>query len=241
MFIVNDAAVGVARGGVQTIYNQEYTVQASKKEVACYVDWYHVASGKMDWGRFGVRVGLAYAAYVEGRVVKAMASTVTPNVAAVNGIYGYIANGFSDANWLTIARNVQLANGGADVYALGTKIGLGYVLPAQGTTSSFRYLEDGAIIKTGYLPSYKGVPMIELGNALVPNTINGKPEVIVDDKIIYMIPMGMYKPVKVVFEGNTLTVERNPIQNVDHTYQMIVNLMVGVDVVVGSKFGAIIL
>ena len=83
--------------------------------------------------------------------------------------------------------------------------------------------------------------MIELGNALVPNTINGKPEVIVDDKIIYMIPMGMYKPVKVVFEGNTLTVERNPIQNVDHTYQMIVNLMVGVDVVVGSKFSAIIL
>ncbi len=39
MFIVSDAAMGVARGGVQTMYNTEYTVQASKKEVAAYVDF----------------------------------------------------------------------------------------------------------------------------------------------------------------------------------------------------------
>ena len=38
MFIVNDAAEGIARGGVLTTYNTEYTVQAHKKEVSCYVD-----------------------------------------------------------------------------------------------------------------------------------------------------------------------------------------------------------
>ena len=38
MFVVNDAAQGIARGGVQTMYNTEYTVQAHKKEVAAYVD-----------------------------------------------------------------------------------------------------------------------------------------------------------------------------------------------------------
>ena len=27
--------------------------------------------------------------------------------------------------------------------------------------------------------------------------------------------MGMYKPVKVVFEGNTLTVEKNPLEMAD--------------------------
>lgn len=116
-----------------------------------------------------------------------MASAITPTVSANQGISGYMAAGFSDQNWLTVARNVQLANGGADVYALGTKIALGNVLPAQGSTSSFRYGEDGAIVKTGYLPAYKGVPMVELGNALVPNTINGQPQVIVADDVIYMI------------------------------------------------------
>ena len=112
------------------------------------------------------------------------ASTGNP---AKQGIAGYIANGFSDVNWLTVSRNVQLANGGSDVYALGTKIALGDILPAQSATSAFRYGEDGAIVKTGYLPQYKGVPMVELGNALVPNTINGTPAVIVSDKIIYMV------------------------------------------------------
>lgn len=179
--------------------------------------------------------------YIEGKVVKAMESCVTPAVSAAQGISGYICNGFSDTNWLTTARNVELANGGSKVYALGTKLALQNVLPDQTATSLFRYDENSAIVKTGYLPAYKEVPMIELGNALLPNTINGTPKTIVSDKIIYMIPMGMYKPVKVVFEGNTLTVEKDPLEMADHTYNLIVNLMVGVDVVVGSKFGAIVL
>lgn len=83
--------------------------------------------------------------------------------------------------------------------------------------------------------------MLELGNALVPNTINGTPQVIVSDKIIYMLPMGMYRPVKVVMEGNSLTVEKSPLDMADHTYTMQIDMMIGVDVVVGSKFGAIVL
>lgn len=187
MFIVNDAAVGIRRGGVLTHFDTEYTVTAHKKEVACYVDWYHVAAGKMDWGRFGVKIGVAYAAYIEGKVVKAMESCITSGGAS-QGISGYIANGFSDANWLTVARDVKLANGGSEVYALGTNIALGEVLPSQANaTSAFRYGEDGAIVKKGYLPQYKDVPLVELGNALVPNTINGTPQTIVSDKIIYMV------------------------------------------------------
>lgn len=52
---------------------------------------------------------------------------------------------------------------------------------------------------------------------------------------------GLPIDIKVVFEGNTLTVEKNPLEMADHTYCMNVNMMVGVDVVVGSKFGAITL
>ena len=42
MFVVNDAAVGVARGGVLTTYGTEYTVTAHKKEVGCYIDWLNI-------------------------------------------------------------------------------------------------------------------------------------------------------------------------------------------------------
>lgn len=193
MFIVNDIAEGIARGGVQTAYNTEYTVQARRKQVSIYVDWYIVAAGKQDWGKLCQKIGLAFSAYIQGKVAKAMASAITD--ASKHGISGYIASGMTDDNWLTIARNVKLANGGADVYALGTNIALADVLPAESATSAFRYTDNSEIIKRGFLPSYKGVPMIELGNALVPNTINGTPEVVVPDNIIYFIPMGMNKPV----------------------------------------------
>ena len=39
LFIVNDIAEGIARGGVQTTYNTEYTVQARRKQISIYVDW----------------------------------------------------------------------------------------------------------------------------------------------------------------------------------------------------------
>ena len=81
---------------------------------------------------------------------------------------------------------VKLANGGADVYALGTSIALASVLPDS--AKGFRYGEDSAIVRDGFLPDYKNVPMIELGNALVPNTINGAPEVVLPDDIKAVAP-----------------------------------------------------
>ena len=39
LYIVNSLAEGIARGGVQTIANNEYTVTASRKQIAIYVDW----------------------------------------------------------------------------------------------------------------------------------------------------------------------------------------------------------
>ena len=101
MFVVNDVAEGIARGGVQTMYNTEYSIMARRKQVSIYVDWYHVSAGLQDWGKFTQKVGLAYSAYIQGKVVKAMASCIAN--ASSHGIAGYMANGMTDANWLNIA------------------------------------------------------------------------------------------------------------------------------------------
>lgn len=240
MFIVNDLAEGVARGGLQTSYDTEYTVAASPKQIATYVDWYHVATGKQDWGYIVAKTGLSYATYIQARAIKVMASLITN--AGDWGMGGYIANGFSDTNWVVTSDNVRMANGGAKVYGLGTKTALMDILPDQTTAiTGFRYGEDSDIIKVGHLPLYKDVPLIELEQALLPNTVNGTPVRVVPENIIYLMPLGYYKPIKVVIEGNTLTVSKNPYETKDHTYQYIVTAHLGVDVVVGTKFGAIIL
>lgn len=236
LFIVNDIAEGIARGAQQTIYNNEYTIQASRKQIATFVDWYQVAAGVQDWGKFGVKVGTSFAAYIYASVVKAMSNVVVD--AAELGISGYMANGFSDENWLTMARNVKLANGNSSVYALGTNIALGKVLP---DAAAFRFGPESAIVEKGMLPAYKNVSLVELGNALVPGTINTTPQALLSDDVIYMIALGSYKPAKVVIEGNNVVVSEDPLHTADHTFGMTVDMRIGVDLVVGSKFGCMTL
>lgn len=238
LFIISEFAEGIARGGVQTLFNDEYTVKATKRTVTIGVDWYHVASGKHDWGKWGMRLSKSFEAYINASVVKALTSVISTDTGRkAHGIGGYYANGINDTNWLTLARNVSLANGGAPVYALGTQIGLAEVLPEA--TDGFRFFSDDDYVTKGYLPLYKSVPLIELDNALIPNTINGTPKTLVSDDYIYIIAMGSHKPVKVVFEGNTVTVHEDPTQTKDRTYALTVEMRIGVDVIVGSKFGVI--
>lgn len=145
LFIVCEGAEGIARGGMQTTANAEYTVTATKKTISVGVDWYHVAAGKMDWGMFGVKVAKSFENYITAAVVKAFTSVISDSTKrASKGISGYYANGITDTNWLTMARNVSLANGGVPVYALGTKIGLADVLPSA--TAGFRFGSDDPIV-----------------------------------------------------------------------------------------------
>lgn len=95
---MNDLAEGIRNGAQQTASNTEYTLQAQRQSVSLYCDWYHVSSGKINWGSFLAKIGASFAAYAQGRVAKAMADVITN--AGEHGIAGYIANGLTDANWL---------------------------------------------------------------------------------------------------------------------------------------------
>lgn len=238
LFIVNEGAEGISRGGQQTTANNEYTVTAHKRQIGVGVDWYHVASGKMDWGMFGLKVAKSFENYINASVIKALTSVVSDATQRTSkGIGGYYANGITDTNWLTLERNVSAVNGGAPVYALGTKIGLAEVLPTA--EQGFRFGSGDPVVVHGTLPMYKDVPLIEIDNALNPYTINGTPSAIVDDNYIYFIAMGTDKPVKVVFEGNQVTVAVDPMTTNDRTFGMHVEMRLGTDVIVGNKFGVL--
>lgn len=239
LFIINEEAEGIARGGMQTLYNDEYTVKATKRTVTIGIDWYLVASGVQDWGLWGMKVAKSYEAYITAAVVKALTGVVSSSTKmAEKGIGGYCGNGFNDTNWLNISKNVSLANGGAPVYALGTNIALADVLPEA--SKGFIFDSKDAFVVDGYLPEYKKVPLIEIDNALIPNTINTNPQRVVSDNYIYLIAMGSHKPVKVVIEGNTVSVHEDALNTKDHTYSMTIDAYLGVDVIAGSKFGVIL-
>lgn len=234
-FTVYNLAEGINMGTQQTAYNNTYTITAQKRSISVQVDWYHVAAGLQNWGNFATKVAKSFQAYIFASAIKAMTKALTQT--STLGIAGYTGLGFTDDNWVTVAQNVSLANGGADTYALGTLRAISKVLPSDG---AFRYGPNDDVTKVGYLPAYKNVPIVRLDQALVPGSINtATPTSLVNDNLIFFIAMGGFKPIHVVFEGNNVAIDLNPMETKDCTYGLTISMYLGVDTVVGSKFGTL--
>ena len=64
-----------------------------------------MAAGRTDWGKLLQKIGASFAAYIQARLAKVMASIITNNTTPKNqdGIAGYMANGLTDENWLNIS------------------------------------------------------------------------------------------------------------------------------------------
>lgn len=189
----------------------------------------------MDFGKFGVKVAKSFEAYIMNSIVKAMLNCVTNRNTL--GIGGYYKVGATTDNWINLAQTVSAANGGAKVYALGTLGALSQIIPDE---AGFRFTSDDDLVTQGYLPVYKNVSAMELKQAIVPTTLNGMtPTLVVPDDYIYFIPMGHHKPVHVVYEGTSTTITTDPMATKDVTLGLTITLRIGIDVIVGSKFGII--
>ena len=234
LFKVNEIAEGVNRGVLQPIFDNEVTVNPSPIEIATAIDWYAVAAGVFDWGDFGLRAGRSFEAYIFLKVIAAMTSVTGDMIGA-----GYIANGYSPANWTNLVQKVSAANGGAPVYAIGSLGALAKVNTTGANGLGLQYFVGEDYLSKGYIDKFLGARMIPVDPALVPTTINSTADLAVPDNKIYMVAADAYRPVKIVFEGNSMTVERIPEETTDKRYGIRIQMRVGVSAIVGSKFGRI--
>lgn len=234
LFKVNEIAEGVNRGVLQPIFNNEVTVNPSPIEIATAIDWYAVAAGVFDWGDFGLRAGRSFEAYIFLKVIAAMTSVTGDMIGA-----GYIANGYTPANWTNLVQKVSAANGGAPVYAIGSLGALTKVNTTGANGLGLQYFVGEDYLSKGYIDKFLGARMIPVDPALVPTTINSTADLAVPDNKIYMVAADAYRPVKIVFEGNSMTVERIPEETTDKRYGIRIQMRVGVSAIVGSKFGRI--
>ena len=234
LFKVNEVAEGVNRGVLQPIFDNEVTVNPSPIEIATAIDWYAVAAGVFDWGDFGLRAGRSFEAYIFLKVIAAMTSVTADMVGA-----GYIANGYTTDNWTNIVQKVSAANGGIPVYAIGSLGALMKINTAGANGLGLQYFVGEDYLSKGYLDKFLGARMIPVDPALVPTTINTSAKLAVPDNKIYLVAADSYKPVKIVFEGTSMTVERIPEETTDKRYGIRIQMRVGISAIVGSKFGRI--
>jgi len=180
------------------------------------------------------KVGVSFGGYLNALIIKAFTDTITSACVASSP---YVASGFSDSNFITIAQRVSTANDNAEVYAMGSLETIGKIFPS---TTGLQYGLGQELAKQGFLDRYKGVRVMPINPAQVPGTVNTTANLIVPTGSVYMIGMGSYKPIKVVFEGQNVTVETVPTETPDKTGGMALTMRLGVSAVVGSRFGAII-
>jgi hypothetical protein len=233
LFLVNDIAEGVQTGGLQRLYNNEFTVNPTPKQIRFDIPWYEVAAGNLDFGEWSFKVGASFGGYINANIIYTFTTQITTYVSAASP---YVAVGFSDANFITIAQRVSTANANAEVYCMGSLLTVGKVLPS---TTGLQYGLGEQWTKQGYLDKYKGVRILPMSPAQVPGTVNTSALMIVPDGQLYFIGMGTYKPIKVVFEGENVVVESIPTETPDKTGGMAVTFRMGISSIVGSRFGAI--
>lgn len=233
LFVVNDIAEGVLRGGMQRVYNDEFTVNPTPKQIRYDIPWYQIAAGIFDWGDFAYKIGLSFSAYINMLVIKAFKDVVTGWGLAASP---YVANGFSDYNFITIGQRVQAANGGADVMVLGSLSTVGMVFPNQ---LGLQYGLGEELAKNGFLDKYKGYRIAYFDPSMIGTTVNTTGSFAVPEGVLYFIPVGMDKPIKIVFEGENVTIEILPTQSADKTSGLQITMRLGVNAIVGQRFGAI--
>lgn len=230
LYKVNEIANGVARGVLDPIKNSEFTVNCSPVQIAFEVDFYALAAGVEDIADKAIRVARSFEHYVFLRII-----------AAINGATSdlgpaYTANGFSTANWSTLAQRVKAANGGSDVLAVGTLAALNGVVPA---TAGLQYGLGAKIADQGYLDRYLGTRLFCLDQAFAWGQVNTEGKFALSDETIFFVPTGTDRPIKIVYEGNTVVAERDSSHTPDNTYRMAITYRIGVGVVLGSKFAAL--
>ena len=231
LFKVNSKAEGVRKGIDQPMFDEEVTVNAKPLTIDAAIDFYPWASGVFDMGNFALKIGRSFMAYIFLKAVKGMTQATTQFGAA------YTANGVTPILWGTLRERVSAANGGMPVIAIGTAV----ALSNAALSGNYQVQIGEEMNKVGYLDQYLGVPLIGLNNVLVPGTTNGSATLALPDNRIYMIPAAGDRPVKILFEGDEVSVEYNPDQTADSRYGISITLRGGVSVICGSKYGTITL
>lgn len=239
IFYVTRIAEGIRDGSVQRLYNDELTVNPEPYDVKTTLDWYQVAAGVFDLGEFVYKVGVSFNAFISEMIISAITADIKANIGVS---IPYFTNGFTTQKFTTLVDRLSAANGGAHIKAYGTLPALSAVIPsgAAGSTIANMQMELGEEwAKVGHVGKYMGVDLVRIPPILLPNTVNTSALFGIPSDTVFLFADGGYKPVKLVFEGQAVTIDIIPTESPDKECGLDISMRIGMTFVAASKYGAI--
>ena len=187
--------------------------------------------GRADWGTLVAHLNAAVEKFIQKKVYAEFALVV----GAIPAAYKVTANQPTKEAVLKAVRNVQMVSGASDVMLVGTRLAL----------SALPEVETEAIKNekhlTGALRMFQGIPLVELPQAIEDYAkfqANQEEGLLIDDKVIYIVPNNIGKPIKMIVEPELIDINESGVR-VDDTIEFAVRFSFGLAVLTGRALGVI--
>ena len=174
--------------GSKTLVPENHTITVE-------YDLYRMLAGKDSPAEYAMKVILS----MESEIAVDIMSCITASYATLTSNCKEAS--FAETSFKKLAARVQAANGGARAVAIGTEVAVGTLLP----TNDYLKMELGEEYnKVGYLPIFKGVPVIGISQKI--DWESADYDFALSDQYVYIISPQTQKLVQIVFEGDSLSI-----------------------------------
>jgi hypothetical protein len=225
LFVVSKVSNGVRQNEPQRLYEADMVLLPETRMITIEEDFYRIIAGKVDWGMLIARVAQSLETQISIDVYNAIFNT-----------YGALDTNLKEASFtqttfVKLAARVEALNRGTKVYVMGTKAALAGVIPSD---NYFKFPLGEEYNKLGHLGNYMGIDLLEIPQKIAPNTLTFG----IDDNTLYFFSMGLDKPVKIGFEGETLVNQVTDFAgNADLTYNYTISKRYDVKVATSARYG----
>lgn len=200
--------------------------------VKVFEDFERIVTGRADFAALIAKVPEAINMYVREAVYNTMSGYVSSLPAA------FKASGTLSADALrTLCETVSMATG-KEVVIMGTRTALRSITGLQNASYISDTMKD-EFNRTGLLGMWEGYQLLEIMQGFKKNDLS---KYLVDNKTIYIMPVDAERPIKVVYEGDTIiTQSQDQAAKLDMSYEHEVATKLGVGIIWNYNFGAFVI
>jgi hypothetical protein len=223
----------VARGNNdisrQRIYSRLVDIPTERFAIKIYDDFDRFIAGRINWASLINRVKISFQNQVYTKIYQTLLATYSASNSSYN-----VSGTLNESTLLKIIKRVK-GKTGMNVAIYGTQEALGLLTTETVSVTDKMRASDSMrdeFGRNGFLPTWKGIPCVEIPTILVPGTDN-----FVSGTELFILPTGL-EIMKVIFEGNPLLLDTQggSIRN-DNAIEFMFSQKIGMACLMTKYFG----
>lgn len=219
-----------------------FSIETSEYGIAIYSEYEKLLCGLEDFATFITKIYEAIDRFVNEAIYQSLMDAAEKLPGGASGAGQWVKTGALDDNsrstLVQLVEDVQMATGANEVVIMGTKSALSKVTGLQNVEWISENMKNERHT-TGRMGMWEGIRLVEIKQGFALNDTSKK---LVDDKILFVMPVMDNKFIKLVNKGeDQLREVQDKTLNQDMTYDYRYMFELGVGVIVNLIFGEWIL